>query len=280
VSALLDETKTTTRKVWNFMKNHKKIVRIYVPIIVFFVIVLFAYSNRKIIDFAIKNRAPWILWTKRFKTNNDVLKMIKPMLPNNPNVIEAGAHDGSDTVTLAKTWPDGHIFAFEPVPELYKKVENITHELPNVSRYPLALSDKEGTADFFVSSKDTNPNEPSASSSLLEPGKHLEKCPNIHFKEKTTVQTTTIDLWAQKNNIDHIDFLWLDTQGSELMILKNATAMLKTVKYVLVEVEFIEAYKNQSLFNEVKKWMEGQGFKIEAFHVSCAWYGDALFVRS
>jgi FkbM family methyltransferase len=261
------------------MKIHKKIIRIVLSVVTFLCLFFWVYPNRRLIRFAVTNRAPWVFWTKKLESNGDALKLIKPMLPDNPVIIEAGACDGSDTVRLAKTWPNGHIFAFEPVPELYKKVEAITKGFLNISTFPLALSDKEGSADFFISSKDIEPNKPSASSSLLAPGKHFEKCPDIHFKEKITVSTNTLDLWAQKNNIDHVDFIWLDTQGSELMILQNATSILKTVKYVLTEVEFVEAYKNQPLFEEVKKWMESQGFTLEAFHVACSWYGDALFVK-
>lgn len=263
------------------MKLNKKIIGISLTLATFLCGLFFVYPHRWIIRFAIQNRVPCVLWAKKMTSNQDALKIIIPGLPNNPIIIEAGACDGGDTVTLAKMWPQGRVYAFEPIPELYKKVEMVTKEFLNISTYPLALSDKEGSADFFVSSQNTTPNKPSASSSLLAPEKHLEEYPDIHFDRKITVPTTTIDLWAKKNNVDHIDFMWLDTQGSELMILKHATSLLKTVKYVLVEVEFIEAYKNQPLFGEIKEWMETQGFKLEAFHLACcAWSGDALFMRS
>ncbi len=239
-----------------------------------------AYVHRWIIRFAIRHRTPCVLWTKKFRTNADALTMIAPLLPKNPVIIEAGAWNGVDSVNLANFWKQGHVHCFEPIPELYNTVvENIKNH-NNISSYQIALADKEGEADFYVSSSESAPNSPSASSSLLAPERHLVEFPNIIFKKKINVQTTTLDRWAENNKIDHIDFIWLDTQGSELSILKNAPKILKTVKAILTEVEFIEAYKNQPLFSDVKAWMQAHGFRLAALHLGCDWYGDALFVRS
>lgn len=238
------------------------------------------YCHRWIIRFAINNRVPCVLWTKKFRANADALVMITPILPQAPIIVEAGAYNGDDSAVLANRWPQGYVHCFEPIPELYKVVLEVTKDSKNLSAYPLALADKEGVADFYVSSSDAHPDVPSASSSLLQPEQHLEKAPNVLFKKKIQVQTITLDQWADENKIDHIDFMWLDTQGSELSILKHGQEILKTVKVVLMEVEFVEAYKNQPLFSEIKTWMESQGFRLEAIHLGCDWYGDALFVRN
>lgn len=239
------------------MDINKKQLIIFLSIIIIGVILFSAYRNRWIIRFVVRNRVPCVLWTKKIKSDNDALKIITSILPKNPIIIEAGAYNGDDTIRLANIWPKGHIHAFEPVPELYEKVANRVHEFKNISIYPLALSDKKGITNFFVSSHEQNSSEPSASGSLLKPEKHLIEFPSILFNKKIDIQTITIDQWAEKNNIDHIDFIWLDTQGSELMVLKGAVNILKTVKVVWAEVEFIEAYKKQALFYGNKK-MDGK----------------------
>lgn len=262
------------------MKINRKQLIILLVLVLVGATLFFTYKNRWIIRFAIRNRVPCVLWTKKIKSNDDALKIIALLIPNNPVIIEAGAYDGGDTVKLAHIWPQGHIYAFEPVPELYKKVADATKKVNNVSSYCLALADKEGTSEFFVSSQDVSPNEPFASGSLLAPKKHLTEYPNILFNKKITIPTTTVDLWTAKNKIDHVDFIWLDTQGSELFILKNSVKTLKNVKAIWVEVEFIEAYKNQPLFSDIKDWLENQGFRLESLRLACDWSGDALFVRS
>ena len=71
-------------------------------------------------------------------------------LPDDPVIIEAGAYNGGDTYELARRWPRGHIHAFEPVPELFEAVKQQTSNVKNVSYYPIALGEKNGTAEFFA----------------------------------------------------------------------------------------------------------------------------------
>ena len=101
------------------------------------------------------------------------------------------------------------------------------------------------------------------------------------FNKEIKVPVTTLDTWAERNNISHADFLWLDLQGSELPVMKKSPKIMKTVKVLLVEVEMVEAYKNQALAGEVKQWLEGEGFALIAkdFDETKDWCGNYLFVR-
>ncbi|MCL4360891.1 FkbM family methyltransferase [Candidatus Dependentiae bacterium] len=207
------------------------------------------------------------------------ISIAKKFLPNNPLVLEAGAYDGEDSINLSHNWPHGFIYSFEPVPQLFNKLLNNTNNIKNIKTYELALGDFIGLAKFYVSEFNDKPGIPGQSSSLLAPKEHLIHAPQVLFKNEIEVQVTTLDDWAKKNNIDHIDFMWLDMQGYELNMLKASTEILKTVKVILTEVEFVEAYKGQYLFKDVKEFLENQGFKMIAINNACSWFGDALFVR-
>jgi hypothetical protein len=80
------------------------------------------------------------------------MRYFRALLPRDPVIVEAGAHGGGDTVRLARAWPRGHVHAFEPVPSLFQRMSTRVRNRHNVSCYPLALSDKVGTAEIFVSS--------------------------------------------------------------------------------------------------------------------------------
>jgi hypothetical protein len=136
-----------------------------------------------------------------------------------------------------------------------------------------------GTAKMYVSEFKNGPNFPSQSSSLLEPKEHLHYSPHVVFPKTVIVPITTFDHWAQENSIDHIDFMLLDMQGYELNALMASPNIVRTVKVILTEIEFVEAYKNQFLFDEIKHWLEGQGFVMIAKSDIYGWCGDALFVR-
>lgn len=210
------------------------------------------------------------------------LDIIKKYIPSDPFIFEAGACHGTETVGFKKFWPEATIFSFEPVPSLFAEVAQRTAGYDHIHLFPVAISDKVGLAEFHLSSFEWSPDQVSESSSLLAPQDHLAKAPFVQFGSIITVPTTTIDVWAAQNNVDHIDLMWLDMQGYELPALKSALKILKTVKVILTEVEFVEAYKGQALFSEVKAWLESQGFEMVAhdFDIKKSdWFGDALFVR-
>jgi FkbM family methyltransferase len=58
------------------------------------------------------------------------------------------------------------------------------------------------------------------------------------------------------------DFLKIDTQGSELLVLQGATRTLESVVAAKVEVEFLELYEGQPLFAEVDALMRASGFEL------------------
>ena len=186
------------------------------------------------------------------------LDIVARYLPENPVILEAGAYDGSESIVMSNKWSAATIYTFEPVPSLYNKLVLKTQNFPRIHTYQLALSDKIGSAQFYLSTAPWVSNEVSQSSSLLAPKDHLVHAPGVHFDNIINVLTTTIDAWAQEQKVNNIDLLWLDMQGYELQALKAAPKILKTVKAILTEVEFVEAYKDQPLYEEVKNGLKSR----------------------
>ncbi len=201
-------------------------------------------------------------------------ELIKSFLPTNPVIVEAGAHIGRDTLTMSKLWPQSTIHAFEPVPKLFGQLKKNVADNPNIHCYQLALSNKTGTASLYISDEQCT-----AISSLLKPAEIAQEKPTISFTPQT-VQTITLDDWAKKHSIDHVDFLWLDMQGAELQALKAASQLLKKVKALLIEITLTERYQGNPLYAEVKTWLEKQGFAVEVEHFHHQQWGNVLFVRS
>jgi len=194
-------------------------------------------------------------------------------LPDKPIILEAGAHKGKDTVEMAKQWPSGTIFAFEPVPELFEKLTKNTRKFKNVHCYQLALGTSSGQQPMFISSGASD-----GSSSLLPPKTHLQYYPTVFFDKKVEVQITTLDDWAASHGIGHIDFMWLDLQGMELDVLKSGLHILTTVKAIYSEVSEIENYEGQCLYEEFRDWLVMQGFYVEREETTNG-NGNVLFVR-
>ena len=65
--------------------------------------------------------------------------------------------------------------------------------------------------------------------------------------------------------IDQVDFLKMDVQGSELSVLQNGKRRLAKTVAVQVEVSFIPIYKNQPVFGEIDLELRGLGLVPHAF---------------
>lgn len=215
-----------------------------------------------------------------YSFHNIDANVIKKYLPANPIVIDAGAYKGVETIEFTKVWPSATIHAFEPAPNVFEELKRNVSSYKNIKIYPLALSDKIGYMSFYISCSDER-NDPGCdqSSSLLEPKLHYRHFTNIAFKEPVQVATITLDEWAQKEGIDHVDFLWFDLQGVEYDVLKASPNILRTVRVIFTEVNYVELYKGNCLYGQYKQWLLDQGF-IEVYHKRATdTFGDALFVR-
>ena len=76
------------------------------------------------------------------------------------------------------------------------------------------------------------------------------------------VELTTLDAWAAEAGVRSADFLKLDTQGSELDILRGGVQLLATVRALEIEVELNPIYRGQPLFGDVDRFLRERGFVL------------------
>ena len=79
------------------------------------------------------------------------------------------------------------------------------------------------------------------------------------------IETNTIDNYCLENNIDLIDILKIDVQGSEIEVLKGASNMLKErrIKVVYTETYFQQQYVNQPLFHDISQFLYNHNFILQ-----------------
>lgn len=200
---------------------------------------------------------------------------IAKFLPQKPVIVDAGAHTGKDSCEMARLWPHSIIYAFEPVPEVYARLVNNCKKYTNIYCSQLALAAHNGTASLYVSSGSSD-----GSSSLLKPKDHLIDHPQVQFNDHIIISTNTLDAFAQEHGISHIDFLWLDLQGAELLVLQASPKILKTVQVIYTEVNLHELYEKCALYNEYKAWLESEGFVAVREEIPWKDAGNVLFVRA
>lgn len=203
---------------------------------------------------------------------------IAQYLPSKPIILEAGAHDGTDTLRMASFWPEAQIHAFEPVPAAYNELLARAREHPaRVHCYPFGLGPSEGKMRMHISGNGSAGS--CQSSSLLPPSEsHTAEYSFVSFGKHIDIEVTSIDEWAKKQGLDRVDFMRLDMQGYEIEALRGAEYTLKRTSAIQLEVSHVQLYQGAPIYAEVKDWMAGRGFKPAkkaVFRVG----GNVLFVR-
>ncbi|NMD01210.1 MAG: FkbM family methyltransferase [Bacteroidales bacterium] len=80
---------------------------------------------------------------------------------------------------------------------------------------------------------------------------------DIHEVKTISILTNTLDNIC---NFDFVDFLKIDTQGTEDKILKGGLKTIKKTRYIWIEVSFKQLYKGSCLFNDIYSLLVEQGF--------------------
>jgi len=185
-------------------------------------------------------------------------------------IIEAGAASGTDTLWFSQNFPNGRIFAFEPLGVSYDKTVQRVATCDNVEVYNVALGRTESTEELYVSSN-------KVSSSLLKPTGHIQFHPRISFENKSTVKTINLDNFLRGKRVEEVDLMWLDMQGYEHTVLSHSPETLSKTRYLYSEVSLKEMYANSVLYNEFKSWLKEKGFEV--LHEFLYWedMGNVLF---
>ncbi len=160
-------------------------------------------------------------------------------------VVEAGAAEGTDTehiYGLASLYGAPTYLAFEPDPRNYEK---LVRRVASVTAIQRALSWEEGEATLRMSRGEHDGRSWERSSSLRAPKQHVEKFPWVTFDEKVTVKTVTLDAECARRGVDHVDFMWMDAQGSEGDAIAGGHKILTRTRYLYVEVEREEMFAGQ-----------------------------------
>ena len=212
-------------------------------------------------------------------------------------IFDIGACEGEETIKYARIFPNSSIYAFEPLPANQELIRDnfAKYGVKNAVAIQKALSFSTGITTFYVSSGKPENAIPAdwdfgnKSSSLLPPAKHLQAASFIHFDEKIEVETITLNSFCSQNNITKIDFIHMDVQGAELMVLEGAGNFINSIKAIWLEVSRITLYKNQPLVNDIAEFMKRKNFILlkddcgtiqgDQLYVSCNFFSKGKITR-
>ncbi len=171
-------------------------------------------------------------------------------------VLDVGARWGA-----AGAWyriaPLAALVGFEPDAEEHARLAKSAGEGERF--YPAALGAVDGPATLHVT------REPGCSSLLPPSADAIARYPLLEVMKPVRdvpVTLTRLDTWAKETGQGDVSFIKLDTQGTELDILRGAGALLDGCLALEIEVEFFPLYEGQPLFGDVDAYLRTRGFAL------------------
>ena len=163
-------------------------------------------------------------------------------------VVIVGAYHGHEIQRFLDNYKNIMIYAFEPVPKSFEVLKNSYKDYENVICLNFAVSDKTETVTFHDVSTEGC-------------GSLKEFIADGHNTIANSFEVDGITLEDVFGDIE-IDLLWVDTQGTELEVLKGVKD-LNLVKSLFLEVTMREedkAYEGNCLFGELEDYLDATHF--------------------
>lgn len=134
-------------------------------------------------------------------------------------IVDVGAHHGGTARAFRRRYPGARIVCVEPVPSSLTRLRAIemSHRLEIL---PFAAGDRDEEARLLVNATAAN------MSTLRYDG-----------SEGLAVRVRTLASICTDHTIDRIDYLKIDTEGSDLAVLRGAEPLLAQDRVALVEAE-------------------------------------------
>jgi len=169
-------------------------------------------------------------------------------------VYDIGANDGRWYKDWKPLLPKAQFIMFEANPNSKLRYSIEKHE----KRFLQVLSDADDkTVQFFLA----NNGKESTGDSYYK-----ELTANYSEGKSVLLKTKTLNTMISENNLPLPDFIKMDTQGSEVDIMKGGSDALNHAKVALIEVSVMPYNTNAPIFNDYIDTMYSYGFIPSGVH--------------
>lgn len=212
-----------------------------------------------------------------------LVEVVKTLAPDRVvrTVLDVGARDCEESRQFALAYPEARVYAFECNPATLPRCRAMAAAEPRISLTEKAVSNRTGTVTFYPIDQQRTvtgvaDGNPGASSLFRATGRYAEE---NYVQDEIEVETLRLDEFMHAQGIDAVDILWMDVQGAEGLVLEGLGARLRAIRFLHVEVEFFEIYRDQALFEDVDPYLRKGGFRLLGFTSYSRYAADALYAR-
>jgi len=180
-------------------------------------------------------------------------------------VLDIGANEGYYVLKMKENNPNLKIIAVEPNPYAFEILQkNIkTNKIKNITLVNNAISTKNARIKFQIVDEISTIG---AIKIIKKPWLDAKRIRNI------IVSGISLSKLCKINNIKNIDILKIDTEGSELDVLKSSSDSLKNVRKIVIE------YHSNNLKDSCIKFLTSRGFMLLK-EIRCGKRGYIYFMK-
>ena len=159
---------------------------------------------------------------------------------------------------------EGRVVSFEPIRELYERVEKLARDDPKWTAHRLALGDASSSAMINVFAERTL-------SSFLERDEQMlrEMGYTKYLRETELARTEEVPVRRLDEVLDEYVpdpnariFLKSDTQGFDMNVIRGATGRLDRIAALQIELSIRHVYRGAPSYMEALRELAGLGFEI------------------
>ncbi len=177
--------------------------------------------------------------------------------PRPRTALDIGGSHGQFAREALRAFPGITVHSFEPIPECFEELQLLAAQHPTLRPIKLALSNRAGTSEFWLSSF-----RDSSSLNEMLPA-HLEAWPHTKIETGITVETARLDDVAPGLNLEGPLFAKIDVQGHEMAVIEGGWKTLSKCERIMLECNFADLYQGQPSFTQLYGAMKDMGFLFD-----------------
>jgi FkbM family methyltransferase len=196
-----------------------------------------------------------------------IIKLINKKFSKPITIFDVGAHYGETINLFCKNFDIKEMYSFEASSKNFKILgKNVSKHLSkNIKIFNYGLGDKveSNFINQLIESSSSTINEINMNSNYFQKKIKILNLKNKkNFLQKIPIKIITMDHFIEKNNIDKIDLLKIDTEGYELNVLKGLNKFYKNVSLIYFEHHYDDMIKKNYKFNDIHELLKFKGFKM------------------
>ena len=194
-----------------------------------------------------------------------IIKLIKNKFSKPIIVFDVGAHYGETIKLFLDKINIQKIYSFEASPEnfkvLKKNISKFQSEKVEIHNYGIGDKISKNYINQTIETSSSTINELNKNSKYYEKKLKILNIKNKDaFYHKLPITILTLDYFIEKNNIQNIDLLKIDTEGYELNVIKGLTIYSKKVKLIYFEHHYDDMIIKDYKFSDIHQLLKNKDF--------------------